>query len=328
MTSRLNHQAVIALLVVAGSTAALAQEGAQVLFASGGINVIDANGVQRVANQGDTLRAGDRLVTPPGVMAQIKLPDGTMVGARPDSEVRLQQFGAGTDKTVLQLNQGNVRVINVDTPTGVPGKPVDVVTPVSTLQLGRGDGQTVHTRGGSPDQTGTFSRMQVGTGVVSTPSGNLALDQQQTARVAGVGSAPLAIADLPRAMTQLAAVASTERGRGDRPAASGSSPINSTTSQLLTPQGNVNATERAVATLAAANPGMSIRSPVSSLPTADVPRSGGSSGLGSVGGGGRLGSTPTIAGGGIGSSVRVAAAPPPPPPPPPPKTRVQLLRGR
>jgi hypothetical protein len=99
-------------------------------------------------------------------------------------------MGSAADKTVVQLNQGNVRVLNVDTPAGVNAKPVDIVTPVSTLQLGRGDGESIHQSGGNPAQSGTFNRVQSGTAVISTPNGNLSLQPLQSGRVPNAGAAP------------------------------------------------------------------------------------------------------------------------------------------
>lgn len=300
------------------SLPAAAQEGAKVLFTSGALTVIDANGTQRVARQGDTLAAGDRLVTPPGGLAQIKLPDGALLSARPDSEVRLDRMGSAADKTVVQLNQGNVRVLNVDTPAGVNAKPVDIVTPVSTLQLGRGDGESIHVRsGGNPAQSGTFNRVQAGTAVISTPNGNLSLQPLQSGRVPNAGAAPVAIAELPRAIAQTASLAASPRTTGARP---DGSPFNPGTSQLLTPLGKVAATDTAVARISGGNPNSSIRPAVAKVP---VVLGGGiatavSTGAGSAGRSGGGAAAPTVA-------VRPIVMPPPPPPPPPPKTRVQRL---
>lgn len=339
MKQRTVYLAIATLLAIA-SQPAFAQEGAQVLFTSGSLNVIDANGIQRAAKQGDTLAAGERIVTPPGVMAQIKLPDGAMVSARPDSEMRIQQMGMGAATTVLQLNQGNVRVLNTDTPTGIAAKPINVVTPVSTLQLGRGDGESIHVKTSNAALSGTFNRVQTGTGVVATPNGNLALQSQQTARVAGVGSAPVAVSELPKALAQVAAVAPAARaptGAGATGAATtnpgtaqgaavaptartptgaglatGAATINLGTSQLVTPSGGVNATNNTVTRIAAANPNTSIRPPSPPSPPTGL---GGSNPIG----GGALG----IRGGGSGTNtvisqitnnaVRQVTAPKPPP---------------
>lgn len=307
----------------------LAQEGAQVLFANGQLTVIDANGNQRAAKQGDTLNAGERLITPPGVLAQVKLPDGAMLSARPGSEVRMDRMGSGTDKTVLQLNQGNIRVVNIDTPTGISAKPVDIVTPLSTFQISRGDGESIHQRTGAGEQSGSFSRVQAGSGVVSTPNGNLALQPLGVGRVSAVGSAPAAMNELPRALTQLASISPAQRGetqRGDgaaQPTSTGlTGRVGPTT--LQSPQGSVGATDRRVTNLSAANPNLSIRPQV----TANLsPVGGGNPGMGSSlgGSGGRQGGTSALSpAAGMSSGGRMAAGPPPPPPPPPP-TRIRLL---
>lgn len=317
MTTRMSYLTIASLFALASLPSA-AQEGAQVLFASGAPTVIDAKGVSRVARQGDVLNAGDRLVTPPGGLAQIKLPDGAMLSARPDSEVRLDRIGKTGDKTVLQLNQGSVRVANVDTPTKLPAKPVDIVTPLSTLQIGRGDGEAMHIRKGSPDQTGSFNRVQIGSGVVSTPNGSMALQPLQAGRVAGAGAVPVAIDNFPKTVSQAAPTPAPRAG-----APSGAPGIKPGGSQLLTPEGRVAATDNTVSRLASANPNSSIRPVVpapatgvgmGSLPGARVV--GGSTGVMARSPGPGSVAMPTL------GPTRIVIAPPPPPPP---RTRTQLL---
>ena len=234
-----------ALLGALACIGAFAQEGAQVLFSSGSLTVIDAGGNQRTAKQGDMLRTGDRLVTPPGVLAQIKLPDGALVSARPESELRLERMGANAERTVLHLNQGNVRVLNVDAPTGVVPRPVEVVTPTSTLQLTRGDGESILVKPGGRAEPGTYNRVQVGEAVVRTPAGNLPLQTQQAAFASRPEASPAVIAELPKALAVAPGTPSPERG----------GPVPAVTSQLVTPTGGVARTDAYLARMDNPAPG-------------------------------------------------------------------------
>ncbi|CAG0950614.1 hypothetical protein RHDC4_00052 [Rhodocyclaceae bacterium] len=241
------YRGTAALLGTLACIGAFAQEGAQVLFSNGSLTVIDAGGNQRVAKQGDMLLPGDRLVTPPGVLAQIKLPDGAMVSARPESELRLERMGANADRTVLQLNQGNVRVLNVDAPPGIVTRPVEVVTSTSTLQLTRGDGESILVKPGGRAEPGTYNRVQVGEAVMRTAAGSLPLQTQQAAFAPRPETSPTIIAELPKALALAPATGATPPGRGG--------PVPAATSQLVTPAGGVARTDAYLARVDNAAPG-------------------------------------------------------------------------
>lgn len=226
------HIAIASLVAALTGLDATAQEGAQVLFSSGALAAIDATGARRPLHQGDVLRPGDTVVTPPGVLAQIRLPDGALLSARPDSEVRLDQIGVNVDRTVVQLNQGNVRVLNIDAPAGTNPRPVDVVSPTSTLQISRGDGESMLVRPGGPAEPGTYNRVQSGEATMRTSGGNLQMQTQQTAFAPRTNASPTLVGEMPR--TQAITLASTDAPRrGARP--EGALPPG--TSQMTTPTG-------------------------------------------------------------------------------------------
>ena len=218
------HIAIACLVAALTSLDALAQEGAQVLFSSGALSAIDAGGARRALRQGDVLQAGDTVVTPPGVLAQIRLPDGAMVSARPDSELRLDRIGVNVDRTVLQLNQGNVRVLNIDGPAGSNPRPVDVVSSTSTLQLSRGDGESMLVRPGGATEPGTYNRVQAGEATMRTAGGSMQMQSQQAAFAPRSNASPTIVGEMPR--PQMPAAPDAPRGRGDpeRPQLPGASP--------------------------------------------------------------------------------------------------------
>ena len=85
---------------------------------------------------------------------------------------------------MLVLNEGNVRVVNVEPPKGPKPMPMDVISPISTLQLRTGgDGEAIHVkaRQTKPDvEPGTYNRLQLGTAIVRNDKGELPLPPMQS----------------------------------------------------------------------------------------------------------------------------------------------------
>ena len=191
------------LLATYGLPAMAQSDSAQVLFTNDKLTVIDAKGVERVARQGDFLHPGDIVKTPIGVIGQIKLPDGTLVSARPDSEIKLDVIDRNKEKNILAINQGNVRVINADLPNRPQPKPMDVITPASTLNLIKADGEAFHIKPGNKAkiEAGTYTRLQTGTGLMRSPTGDLPLLPQQGSFVPRPEIAPVNMAALPVTLT-------------------------------------------------------------------------------------------------------------------------------
>jgi hypothetical protein len=85
------------------------------LFTQPGVQIIGSNGQSRPARQGDVIRTGERLITPINAISQVKLPDGSLVGVRPGSELRMDTPpGIARSEQVLSLISGNVRVVGAD----------------------------------------------------------------------------------------------------------------------------------------------------------------------------------------------------------------------
>lgn len=269
--------AVASLVAVLSSLDALAQEAAQVLFSSGALAAIDAAGARRPLRQGDVLRPGDTVVTPPGVLAQIRLPDGAMLSARPDSEVRLDQIGVNVDRTVLQLNQGNIRVLNIDAPAGTNPRPVDVVTPTSTLQLSRGDGESMLVRPGGPAEPGTYNRVQNGEATMRTAGGNLRMQTQQAAFAPRANASPTLVGEMPRSPAMALASTEAPRPRGGQERA-----LPPGASQFTTPAGG-DSRPTSLASSAGSAPGVAAGLFNSSMRGGPAP-AGGMGGPGSMGG--------------------------------------------
>jgi hypothetical protein len=198
-TSHLVTTLSTAMLAIYGVSAFAAGEAAQVIFTNDKLTVIDAKGIERAVKQGDFIQPGERVVTSQGVMGQIRLPDGTLLGARPGTDIKLESFLGAIDKNVLVLNEGNVRVINLESARGPKPLPVDIVSPNSTMRLSAGDGETIHVKLGDSRNVdpGTYNRLQIGVAALSNPTGNLALSPLQSSFVPKTGVAPTVITAFP-----------------------------------------------------------------------------------------------------------------------------------
>lgn len=208
MTQRIHLTAIAAGIVVGLAAApAFAQSGeaAQVIFTNDKLTVIDARGVERVVRQGDFIQPGERLITPPGVIGQIKLPDGTLLGARPGTDLKLDSIVKSLGKNIVTLNEGNLRVVNVEPPKGPKPMPVDVVSPISTLQITTGDGEAIHVKPGSKQnvEPGTYNRLQQGNAVVRNDRGELPLPPMQPVFAPRLGVPLTPIAFLPISLIRI-----------------------------------------------------------------------------------------------------------------------------
>lgn len=199
---------IAATIALFGAAPVFAQssEAAQIIFTNDRLTVIDGKGVERVAKQGDFIQPGERLITPPGVVGQIRLPDGTLLGARPGSDIKLESIVRALGKNVLVLNEGNVRVVNVEPPKGPKPMPVDVISPISTLQLTGGDGEAIHVKQGSNKQNvepGTYNRLQLGTAIVRNDKGELPLPPMEPVFASKLGVPLTPIASLPISLVKI-----------------------------------------------------------------------------------------------------------------------------
>lgn len=229
MTQRIHLTAIAAGIIVGLATApvfAQSGEAAQVIFTNNKLTVIDAKGIERVVRQGDFIQPGERLITPPGVIGQLRLPDGTLVGARPGSDLKLQAIVGNLGKNVLVLNEGNVRVLNIEPPQGPKPKPVEIISPIATLQISDGDGAAIHIRQGekpSGAEPGTYNHLQRGTAIVRNERGELPLQPLQPVYAGKPEVLPAPIASLPVSLVRLdpivlpSAATPTKAGAGPLP---------------------------------------------------------------------------------------------------------------
>ena len=207
MKQRIYLTAIAAAITGLSAAPVLGQSGeaAQVIFTNDKLTVIDAKGVERKVSQGEFIQPGERVLTPPGVIGQIKLPDGTLLGARPGTDLKLEAILKSLGKNVVVLNEGNLRVVNIEPPKGPKPMPMDVVSPVSTMQLASGDGEAIHVKpGGKPGvEPGTYNRLQMGSALVRNDKGELPLPPMQPIFGAKLGVPLQPIAFLPISLVKM-----------------------------------------------------------------------------------------------------------------------------
>lgn len=144
---------------------ALAAPAGTVLFTQAGSQIVDANGVQRPAQRGDVLQHGERLLTPEGSISQVLMQDGSILGARPGSELRFDPPAAGGAPGAVALLQGSVRVIASELMDSKRPSTLTLTSGPATLQLKGADLETtvISDKQRSNVDPGSYSRLLTGT---------------------------------------------------------------------------------------------------------------------------------------------------------------------
>jgi len=171
---------------------AVAAELPRIQFVAGDVQVLRADGSRGPVHKGDTLNSGDRLLTGPGAIAQIRAADRGVVAVRPASEVEFKPQGPGLD---VVLNRGQLRAVS---DLGRPGL-MQVITPDSKIAVDTGDIETgvLPASGGAE----TFNLVRSGE-VTLNPDSDKATPLPAGAVFKTTGEMPLQVAALPQPMTQ------------------------------------------------------------------------------------------------------------------------------
>ncbi len=111
------------LLACCMAFAAHAQTGAgQIMAVAGNAQIIDAAGKSRGLVKGESVQAGDRIVTQQGALVQLRMADGGFISVRPGTEMVIDRFvydakDAGKSNFLVSLVKGGFRSI-----TGLIGR--------------------------------------------------------------------------------------------------------------------------------------------------------------------------------------------------------------
>jgi hypothetical protein len=165
----------VALLVAAAPAPVLAS--GKLIFATGDVFILAPDGAKRPGHQGDLVRAGERIVTGGGAMAQVKLEDGSFVGVRPDSDLQLRSFTreGRNPGSVLMLDKGSVRVLNIETDAKEQTLPVRLQSANGAAVLVRGGDLESRRAVGLATTAPMIARLNAGAAVVQTGLGEQSL---------------------------------------------------------------------------------------------------------------------------------------------------------
>ncbi len=194
-----------ALAALAFANGVAADTAGTLLFAQPGTQIVATSGVARAASKGDTLQTGERLLTPAGAISQVVLPDGSLIGMRPDSELKIDAAPAGSDNKapVVGLVSGTARVIGADLMDSKKTSNITLQSGSATVKLKgadlesavvKADGKSV-AADGAP---GSYQRLLVGTGSVANGNQVAALAPRQVSYVGGGSMAPITLAAPPQ----------------------------------------------------------------------------------------------------------------------------------
>jgi hypothetical protein len=215
----------LALAGTALSSTAFSAPAATLLFSQPGTQILDQNGLPRPAKRGDVLQTGERLVTPPGAISQLRLPDGSLLGMRPDSELKIDLPPQASDQAqrTVSLRRGTVRVVGAELMDAKKPSHFTLQTGLATLKLQGADLESALVppeSGQKPGSTaaGSYNRLLVGTGSIGNGALVEPLAPRQVSFVGAVNVAPLMVTAVsPTLFTTRTAVNTTATGTVSQP---------------------------------------------------------------------------------------------------------------
>jgi len=239
----------LALAGTALSSTAFSAPAATLLFSQPGTQILDENGLPRPAKRGDVLQTGERLVTPPGAISQLRLPDGSLLGMRPDSELKIDLPPQASDQAqrTVSLRRGTVRVVGAELMDAKRPSHFTLQTGLATLKLQGADLESALVppeSGQKPGSTaaGSYNRLLVGTGSIGNGALVEPLAPRQVSFVGAVNVAPMIVATVsPTLFTARATVNTTAAtgtaippDKGTRAIAPGTLPILAASNSAMT----------------------------------------------------------------------------------------------
>lgn len=179
-----------------------AQSGGTVLFAQEGVQIINANGQARAARQGDVLQAGERIQTPANGITQVKLPDGSLMGLRPNAELRVdappsgRPVGGSVATPEVTLLQGGVRVVGAELVDKTKSSALVLKAGTTSVQMKGADMESAILKpvaGSAPAAgaaPGTYNRLATGSATLSSGTTTTPLQARQVSFVPANSSVP------------------------------------------------------------------------------------------------------------------------------------------
>lgn len=175
---------------------------ATLLFAQQGTQIVSETGNVRAARQGDTLQSGERLLTPAGAISQLVLADGSLIGMRPDSELKIDQSatGAGNRPAAVSLVSGAAHVIGAELMNPNKTSNFTFRSGSATLSLKGADLESAVVKPdakqppGQGSTPGSYQRLIAGSASVANGGVTSALAPKQVSFVGAANAAPVMLA--------------------------------------------------------------------------------------------------------------------------------------
>ncbi len=184
-------------------TATFAAPAGTLLFTQSGTQILDANGVARAAKRGDVIQEGERVRAPNNGISQLLLPDGSLIGMRPDSELKFDRPAVLTDssKQLISLTQGAVRVIGSELMDLKKPSAFTFQSGLATLKLQGADLETALVKPDAPKtagagDAGSYNRLLIGSGSIGSGTAVQPLAPRQVSFVGTVNVAPVLVSSV------------------------------------------------------------------------------------------------------------------------------------
>ncbi len=201
-TLRIANCLCLAMACAAGAQAATT--AGTLLFAQQGTQIVSASGVARAAHKGDVLQTGETLLTPAGAISQIQLNDGSLLGMRPESELKIAATPVGDGNAgkgpALALVNGSARIIGSELMD--PNKPSNITfqSGGAVLKLKGADLESAVVKGdgkpnGGENAPGSYQHLLVGSGTIANGTAIAALTPRQVSYVGATNTAPVTLSN-------------------------------------------------------------------------------------------------------------------------------------
>ncbi len=194
----------MALAMACGLSTQAATPAGTLLFAQPGTQIVSASGVVRAAQKGDVLQTGESLLTPTGAISQVQLTDGSLVGMRSGSELKIAGASAGDDSNgkgpTLALVSGTARIIGSELMDPNKASNITFQSGGAILKLKAADLESavVKADGKANDGNnapGSYQHLLVGSGTIANGTAVAALTPRQVSYVGATNTAPVALAN-------------------------------------------------------------------------------------------------------------------------------------
>jgi hypothetical protein len=215
-----------ALAALGFAHSAAAAPAGTLLFTQPGTQIVSATGTARAATKGEVLQTGERLLTPAGAISQVLLPDGSLIGMRSESELKIDAAPASSDSKapVVNLVNGTARVIGAELMDNKKMSNFSLQSGSASVKLKGADLESAVVKAdarstGGEAAPGSYQRLLVGAGTVANGSQVTALAPREVSYTGTINTGSVTVAT----PSQNLFGGGANRGTGQPPAGAGAS---------------------------------------------------------------------------------------------------------